>query len=279
MAQNAKPNGDFLEESTKIGQPVKYALSFHHPKKMELFFPDSSYSYAPFEFISKEYYPTRTEDSISVDSVVYVLRTFEVKKNIELSLPVFIVEQGDTTHLYSTHDKVSIRQYLEEVPDSLVFQSETAYTPLKRKFNYPYALASLLLLILLGLLFYLILGKAVLRNYRLYKMHNNHIQFLRIFEQLHKEMSDSPNVSAMETVLGEWKNYLARLEQKPINTFTTTEIISLFNKEELKESLQEVDRSIYSGIMAEDPARALAVLKKFSNKRYKKRRKEVKNER
>jgi exonuclease I len=92
-------------------------------------------------------------------------------------------------------------------------------------------------------------------------------------------MSNSPNVSAMETVLGEWKNYLARLEQKPINTFTTTEIISLFNKEELKESLQEVDRSIYSGIMAQDPVRALAVLKKFSNKRYKKRRKEVKNER
>jgi len=278
-AQHVRPQGNFLVDSIKIGQPVKYALSFHHPKKMELFFPDSSYAFAPFEFIKKEYYPTKSTDSISTDSVVYTLRTFEIKNSIELALPVFIVEQGDTIRQFSAHDKVMIRQYISEVSDSLVFKSDTVYTNVEKQYNYPYAFAVLVFFVLAFILFYFILGKAILRNYRLYVMYNNHVQFLRKFEKLHKEMEESPNLMAMETVLGEWKGYLTKLEHKPINTFTTTEIISLFNKEELKESLQEVDRSIYSGSIAGDPSKALSVLKKFSNKRYKKRRKELKNAR
>ncbi len=278
-AQTVKPKGDFLADTAGIGEPVKYALTFHHHRKMELFFPDSSYSFAPFEFISKEYFPTRTTDTISTDSVVYTLRTFELKNAIELSLPVFIVEQGDTLRQYSTYDRIAIWQYLSKVPDTLVFKTDTVYRVVGQRYNYPYLLTVVFFVLLLFVLFYFILGKAVLRNYRLYKMHNNHVYFLRTFDKLHKEMEVSPNLMAMETVLGEWKNYLTRLEQKPINTFTTTEIISLFNKEELKESLQEVDRSIYSGSITGEPSKALSVLKKFSNKRYKKRRKELRNAR
>ena len=278
-AQTTKPQGNFLTDSVKIGEHVKYALSFHHPKTMELFFPDSSYSFLPFEFIRKEYFPTKTTDSISVDSVVYTLRVFEIKKNIELSLPVFIVEQGDTIRQYSTHDGIAIRQYVKEVPDSLQFKSNTGYIPVEHRSNYPYYLTALVLILVITIVLYFALGKAILRNYRLYMMYNNHVQFLRKFEKLHKEMKESPNLAAMETVLSEWKDYLTRLEHTPINTFTTTEIISLFNKEDLKESLQEVDRSIYSASITGDPYKALSVLKKFSNKRYKKRRKELKNAR
>jgi hypothetical protein len=279
LAQTPRPLGNFLTDSIKIGQPVKYALSFHHPKNMELFFPDSTYSFLPFEFIGKEYFPTRTTDSISIDSVVYTLRTFEIKNSIELSLPVFIVEHGDTIRQYSTHDGIGIRQYVKEVPDSLQLINNTIYIPVEQKSNYPYYLTALFLGFLISVFLYFALGKAVLRNYRLYMMYNNHIQFLRKFEKLHKEMQESPNLAAMETILGEWKDYLTRLEHKPINTFTTTEIISLFNKEDLKESLQEVDRTIYSASITGDPYKALSVLKKFSNKRYKKRRKELKNAR
>jgi hypothetical protein len=278
LGQN-KPKGDFAEKVTKIGQPVKYSLSFHHPKNMELFFPDSSYSFTPFEFISKKYFPTKTHDSTSLDSVVYTLRTFEIKEELELSLPVFVIEQGDTLRIYSTHDKITIKQFLTTIPDTLVFMSDAKYKTVMKRFNYPYFFAFATLFIISLILFYFIFGKAVLRNYRLYKMHRNHIQFLQNFDKLMKEMVVTPNLSAIEKVLGEWKNYLTKLEQKPINTFTTKEIISLFNKEDLKEKLQEVDRSIYSGSITGNPAKALEVLKKFSNKRYKKRRKELRNAR
>jgi hypothetical protein len=273
-----KPQGHFFDDSVKIGEPVTYSLSYYHSKNIELFFPDSSYSFAPFEFISKKYSPTSTQDSMSLDSVVYTLRTFEVKNSLELSLPVFMIEQGDTVHLFSTPDKISIKQYIQDVPDTLKFKTDADYKEVPLKYNYPYYITWFVIIILILVLVYFIFGKAVLRNYRLYVIYNNHKQFLRTFDKLHKEMEESPNLMSLEKVLGEWKNYLTKLEQKPINTFTTTEIISLFNKEELKESLQEVDRSVYSGSIAGDPYKALNVLKRFSNKRYKKRRKELKNE-
>ncbi len=278
LAQS-KPKGNFQDSLIKIGQPVKYALSFSHTKDMELFFPDSTHSFAPFEFINKEYFPTQSNDSMSIDSVVYTLRTFEIKETLELSLPVFLIDQGDTMRLYSVPDKIAIKQYLKEAPDTLLFMSDAEYKTVRKKYNYPYYIAFSAVFILLITLFYFLFGKAILRNYRLYMMHRNHLQFLSTFDKLMKEMEISPNLMAMEKVLGEWKNYLARLEQKPINTFTTTEIISLFSKDELKERLQEVDRSIYSGSITGNPAKALGVLKKFSNKRYKKRRKELKNAR
>lgn len=273
----SKPEGNFLEDTIKIGQPIKYALRFHHAKNMELYFPDSSYSFAPFEFTSKEYFPTITKDNMSMDSVVYTLRTFEIKNSLDLALPVFIIDQGDTIVQYSSSDRLFIKEYFKEIPDSLIFKSNADYKTVNEKFNYPYYLTFGLVGLMSLTLLYFIFGKTVLRNYRLYVMHNNHSQFLRVFNKLQKEMEDSPNLTAIEKILGEWKNYLTKLEQKPINTFTTTEIISLFNKEELKENLQKVDRSIYSGSITGNPSQALEVLKKFSNKRYKKRRKELKN--
>jgi len=273
----SKPKGDFLEDTIKIGQPIKYALRFYHAKNMELYFPDSSYSFAPFEFISKKYFPTTTKDSMSTDSVVYTLRTFEIKNSLDLALPVFVIDQGDTIVQYSSSDRIFIKEYFKEIPDTLIFKSNAGYKVVDEKFNYPYFLTFVLFVLVSLILLYFIFGKTILRNYRLYVMHNNHSQFLRVFNKLQKEMEDAPNLTAIEKILGEWKNYLAKLEQKPINTFTTTEIISLFNKEELKENLQKVDRSIYSGSITGNPSNALEVLKKFSNKRYKKRRKELKN--
>ena len=274
-----KPMGNFLMDSIKIGQPVNYALSFHHSSKVELLFPDSSYQFYPFEFISKKYFPTESKDSLSLDSVIYTLRTFEVKKTLELSLPVFIIDQGDTGKLFSTTDKIDIQQAFAVVPDTLIFKSDANYKKVNLVYNYPYYFTAAVIGFILLILFYFIFGKAVLRNYRLYIIYKNHVQFLRAFDKLHKELEFSPNLLAMEKILGEWKDYLTKLEQKPINTFTTTEIIALFNKEELKENLQKVDRSIYSGSITGEPHIALFVLKKFSNKRYKKRRKELRNER
>ena len=73
----------------------------------------------------------------------------------------------------------------------------------------------------------------------------------------------------LEKVLGAWKEYLSELEDEPINTYTTTEIIALYNKEELKISLQEIDRYIYKGEVASNTEDALENLTRFSSQEYK----------
>ena len=65
------------------------------------------------------------------------------------------------------------------------------------------------------------------------------------------------------------KEYLSELEDEPINTYTTTEIITLYNKEELKISLQEIDRYIYKGEVASNTEDALENLSRFSSQEYK----------
>jgi hypothetical protein len=272
-----KPVGTFLSDSVRIGEPVKYALVYYHHKNQEVFFPDSIHSFSPFEFIKKKYFPTRTTDTLSIDSVVYTIRTFEVRNNLELSLPVFILDQEDTLREYSTSDRIALKQYIAQMPDTIILRTAADYRTVKLHYNYPYHIATGIVLLLVLLVLYLVFGKTILRHYRLYVMHLKHRQYMKMFDKLQEEMKLMPNVRLMEKVLGEWKDYLTKLEQKPINTFTTTEIIALFNKEGLKESLQIVDRSIYRGILTEQPAEALSVLKKFSNKRYKKRRKELRN--
>jgi len=276
-AQYITPNGEFISDSIKIGEPVKFALSYRHHKEIEIIFPDSSFLFTPFEYINKEYFPTKTKDSISTDSTIYTLRTFDLQKSLELSLPIFIIEQGDTIRLNSNNDKINIIQYFETIPDSLKLKTNTNYVPVYFQKNYPYIIAAVLISIVFLILFYFMLGKTILKNYKLYIMYNNHRAFLINFERLQKDMLKNPDLQTMEKVLGEWKTYLTKLEQKPINTYTTREIISLFNKDELKENLQEIDRSIYSGNIFGDPSKALGVLRKFSNKRYKKRRKELRN--
>jgi len=90
LGQHQRPYGKFLSDSIKIGQPVKFSLCFKHPVDMEVFFPDSSYDYSPFEFIDKQYFPTRSDSFSSTDSVVFTLMSFEIYKVQVLTLPVFI---------------------------------------------------------------------------------------------------------------------------------------------------------------------------------------------
>jgi CRISPR/Cas system-associated protein endoribonuclease Cas2 len=74
----------------------------------------------------------------------------------------------------------------------------------------------------------------------------------------------------MENALSLWKVYLSRLEDSPINTYTTTEIIALFRQEALAEGLQIIDRSIYRGLVSGETEKAFTILKNFSDVRYQK---------
>jgi hypothetical protein len=43
------PRGKFLEDSIRIGEPVRFILSFKYPMDFEVIFPDFLYDFSPFE--------------------------------------------------------------------------------------------------------------------------------------------------------------------------------------------------------------------------------------
>ncbi|MFL5730246.1 MAG: hypothetical protein ACJ75J_12240 [Cytophagaceae bacterium] len=267
----------FLEDSVKIGEPLRYSLCFTHPPETEFLMPDSMYNYYPFEFIRKEYFPTRTTKNVSRDSIIYYLRTFETGKLQRLSLPVFILNHGDSTYKFSSPDTIILKEMVKTMPDSLILFENVSLSRIEKEYNYPYAITTAVLSLLTLFIGYLTLGKSVRRRYRLFIIRRSHHNFLRHFGHLEDDFDRSKNTGTIEQALSLWKTYISRLENKPVNTFTTTELIALFNKEDLKTGLQTIDKAIYGGLISADTENALKSLRKFSEKRFRKRKKEILN--
>ena len=278
LSDNRTPIGKFEKRSLKIGEPVKFSLSWWHDKKIEAFFPDTNYNYSPFEIISKEYYPTRTTGSKSLDSAVYLIRTFNIDRTIHYALPVFIVnELGDTLVITSGQDSVSM---IHLVQSGRAGALKTA-TPLHRLdivFNYRYYI--LLFFVAVGVMvaLFFFFRRPIIRRIKLYYIRQGHQSFIANFEKLEKDFSGKHELGVMEKAVSLWKDYLSRLENIPINTYTTTEIISMFKNKELVEGLQIIDRSIYRGSIGEDSEKALIILRRFSNSRYQQIKKRIINE-
>ncbi|HEY8399686.1 MAG TPA: hypothetical protein VIK89_00415 [Cytophagaceae bacterium] len=271
-AQYSFPVGIFLKDSIKIGESVKYSFTYRHSPELELLFPDSTYNFYPFELVRKTYHPTVSDSSSSLDSVIYELRTFETDKLLPLGLPVYILEGKDTILQYAVPDTLFLSESITTVPSSLEFKDQSLFQPLEIRLNYPYALVISLGVLLLGLIIYTVFGKSVERRYRLYTIRKSHLNFLKSYEKLQKDFKKNPEVNTIEQALSLWKGYLSKLENKPIYTYTTTEIISLYEVEDLKNVLQIIDRAIYGGLISSEAEKAMARLKKFSNKRFQKRK-------
>ncbi len=273
----AQVQGYFTKDTIKIGQPVKYYLVFRHAPATEVLFPDSKFNFYPFELVNKEFFPTTSDSTVSIDSVIYILRTFTIGKSISFALPVFIISQQDTITKKPAEDIIYVKEYIHQLTDSLQLMQDTRFNVVKKEFNYPHYIAAGAISVLVLALLYFIFGKSLTRRYRLFLVRRTYTLYLRQFQKLEREFRKNGSVTILEDAVSVWKNYLSRLENKPINTYTTTEINVLFNKDELKESLKSIDRAIYGGVISNEAETALSYLKKFSNKRFQKRKKSITN--
>lgn len=235
----------FLADSVSFGQPVRAVLYCKHDPAQELLFPDSSLNYFPFEFVSKQYFPTKTTGEESLDSVVYTLRTFEDTNVYVLSLPIFLYKEKDTIRVFSNKDSVVFEPFIKQPSDTLKLLSNTSLLPLEKDFNYIIYLLIVVALIILLLLVYLLFGKRLLRQWKRHRMKLVHKKFMQAFDALIKGQDLS--VQKMEKALSVWKQYMEELSDKPYTTFTSTEIATQLKRENLKKNLQNIDAAIYGG--------------------------------
>src|SRR5687767_1484774 len=106
FSQNVIVKGGFLTDSIKIGEEAAFYLSARYPSKLSVLFPDSTFAFTPFEFQKKIYFATETTDTISVDSAVYFMTTFEVDREQVLRLPVYVINPADCTQFLSEADTI-----------------------------------------------------------------------------------------------------------------------------------------------------------------------------
>ena len=259
----------------QVGEHVDFTMIVEYPRGMELLFPDSSFNYSPFEFLKKSYLSTVSDLSTSSDSVVYSLTSFELDSIQELSLPVFVIVDGDSTQIYSNSDQIVLQEVITESIDSLSVQETTDYQKVSKAFNYPYLLIALGVLALTGVLVAIFFGNEIKRRYKLYLMRKAHLKFLQRFKILQDQGLESSHKA--ETLLAYWKTYLERLEGMPYTKLTTREIVTFDQNEELKETLRSLDSNIYGEFRKADISDLAVKLKEFGIDRFAKKMEEVKH--
>jgi len=279
-AQEVKVRGHFSADSIQIGKPISYYLSARYPEKKTVLFPDSSFSFAPFEFQKKNYVPTVTKDGFSYDSVIYTLTTFEIDSLQLLSLPVFVVEEQDCTLVSAITDTVFFDKVVENLADS----TQLAKIPLKTNTNYwsvswllNYPLLSIIggIIIVLLVIAWLIFGRRIRQYYQRKRLEKKHRSFVETFTQWVERSETDGAAKSTETALFIWKNYVEDLIGRPYTKFTTKEISTYESDPLLIESLWAIDRVIYA---QQSQGKGLfAHLRSYSEDQYLKKLEEIKN--
>ncbi|MBX2942167.1 MAG: hypothetical protein KF860_07460 [Cyclobacteriaceae bacterium] len=280
-AQEIKVNGQFQTDSIKIGEVFPYSLSATYPKDKILVFPDSTYSFHPFEIDHKKYFTTKTTEGFSYDSVVYFLTSFEIDTIQRISLPVFVVNRTDCTAVFAKMDSVFLQQMVKEVPDSvsveqLPLKTNTAYQTVSWLLNYPLLLIIGGVIIVLGIIIWIVFGKRIRQYFILRKLSKSYNKFKQDFENAVHELENSYSTRQAETTLAMWKGYMEQLLSSPYTKYTTKEIFQMVKNEKLRAALKQIDHTIYSG---RKPLESTPMndLKEYTEQKFHDKVQEVKN--
>lgn len=278
FAQDVQVNGGFLSDSLKIGEQTAFYLSARYPSNLTILFPDSTHSFAPFEYQHKEYFITQTADGISRDSAVYFLTTFEVGRQQSLNLPVYIVQQRDSTAIQSPSDTVLITQFVAGVPDTvatpeLPLKMNTAYQKVHYDFNFWMMMIIIGAVVVLALTVWLVFGKKISQYFKTRRLQRNYASFTDRYNGLLTQLQSAFSPPATESALVTWKKYMEELNAQPFTKLTTPETVRLINASALSEDLHRIDKAIYGHDTA--VVESLENLKAFAYQEYQRKLKEV----
>ncbi len=260
--------GYFLADTIKIGETVAFSMSLEHPVDYELIFPDSNYNYAPFELVSKEYFTSKSTGNISKDSVVFYLSTFEIDNFLSFSLPVFIYQNKDSVELYSNIDTVYIKSVLPTTNAEVKLKENTNLQILLSQFNYPYLIVGLVIIVIILVLLLVVFGNKIRQRIKVYFLKRAYQQFVKDFSLQMEKYDRDKELSNVESLLKIWKQYLGLLSELKIDTFTSKEIFGLYNDTRLLQTLNNIDRAIYGGVVVPELRTYMYILEEKAKEQY-----------
>lgn len=252
-SQNVEVRSRFLADSLKIGEKVPFSVTARYPRRINILYPDSSYSFNPFELEGKEYFPTVTKDSISYDSAVYYITSYEVDSIQIFRMPVYVLQGNDCTLVFGAADSIVLKQLVDHIPDSvsaeqLPLKTNTSYLNVSWLFNYWIAWIVLAVLVIAGIVVWVGFGKRIKRYFILKRLNKAHGDFLHRFADALSQMQNGYSSIKAELALVIWKRYMEGLEEKPYTKYSSKEILRLLDDQNLAVALRSIDRMVYGGI-------------------------------
>ncbi len=271
-----KPVGRFLSDTIKIGLPIKYTLSFRHNSSMDVFFPDSSYDFSPFELIEYDFSPTSSNHLGSLDSVVYTLVTFRDDATQSLSLPVYIRSETDCTKKYTPSKNVYLKKNISPT-DKLSFftlKQKNNLDIIQQQANYPLIAIVSFLIVILVLIINNFFGDYIQRQISLFRFKRRFDDFNKNFQKLSANFEGEGVLLNIERAVILWKKYIEKIDKKPFTTFTTKEILDNLKDERLNDALKEIDSTIYGGVVSSQTKKSLDILKNLAKGLYTEKKKQ-----
>ena len=277
-AQQIEVDGGFVEDSLLIGQDVNYWITAKYPLELEMIFPDSNYTFSPFEFSGKEYFSTQLlQDGIAYDSTVYTIQSYEIDIVQFLQLRAIILNKEDSTVFTTPKDSIFLMELAPVVSDTTKLKTNLDYQAVNRQFNFPlmYYILGGLAIITIALL--LIFGKKIIKFFRLRKLQRDYRIFTEAFDTYVNKLQTSPEPDIAEQTLALWKKYQQQLDKVNFTTYTTKEILQLEFAEELAKPLKSIDRMVYGKKTQEDIYQDFQQIEDFTGERYQLKVEEIKN--
>lgn len=272
FAQEISPSAAFQKDSIVIGEEVPYSLWIRYPREKDVIFPDSLFDFSPFEINKRDYFTTRTDSTKSLDSVVYYLSTFEIDTVQYLQLPIYLIDEFDSTTLLPQRDSIILEHVVASIPDSLSVKVNTEFQKVPLAFNYPYLTAAIVILLITALTVFLLFGKKIRKMLKVYWLSRRHKRFMQSFG----ELIEKPD-SSVEKSVSAWKKYLEKLEQNPYSKMTTKEIFEVTKDDALRKQLGLIDRFIYTNKEKPDTKNSFEFLLNYADSRYKEKIDQIKH--
>ena len=279
-AQDVAVHAGFFKDSLRVGDETGFFLAAEYPSELNILFPDSTYSFVPFEYERRKYFPTRTNEGRSYDSVVYYLSTFEIDRVQSLNLPVFQLNEMDCTSYYSPRDTILLTSLVHNIADTIPAQDlplkiNVAYQNVMYLFNYPVFVMISIVVVVLAIGGWLLFGKKIIKHFRMKRMQKAHQNFLENYNAQLESIRQAFSSVTTETALAQWKKYMEKLESRPYTKLTTRETLMMEKDDSLGTNLHAVDGAIYGhNTSVMEP---LEELKNFADQRFTRKLEEVKH--
>ncbi len=274
-SQEIKVQGGFIEDSLVIGQEINFWVTAIYPPNLELVFPDSNYTFTPFEFSSKAYFETELRNNLAFDSTVYTLQSFEIDPVQYLQLNTIIIGTDSTT-IQTPLDSIYLTELAPVVTDTTKLKTNLDFQAVNTQFNYPLLYYNLGGLIVLTVVLLLIFGKRIVKYLKVKKLTRDYKSFSQIFSNYIHELKKEPLPETAELALVSWKKYLEKLDSVRFSSLTTKEILLLDFTQELENPLKSIDRVVYGKRKQDNIYQDFQKIEDFSDERFQKKIAEIK---
>ena len=270
-----KPTLNFLNDSVLIGEPTPISFSYHHKSDLEVLFPDSTFSFSPFEFERKAIFTTKT-DSLSKDSCIYWLSTFELDKIQTLKLPVFVFNKKDSIPVYSNIDTIILTEVITVVSDTLQIKENVDYQNVETNFNsilFIIVFGSIIIILsVLGILF----RKKIILFFKVRKLKKSYEKFTSDYKSSITNYESSKDVKTLESLITVWKSYVEKTTGIPLTKLSTKEIQQSIDNPAIIELLKTVDGEVFGGIKS--PNYNFKSLEEYANAMFNQKMNELQND-